>query len=156
MLESRLRGLPFFEGVETARLQRLEALTETLSRQPHAIVYRTGDACDGLYVVHRGAVLFRAERPGPPVERLRELGAGEIFGEKEALDGTPREAHRALAGRDGPPAHPAGAPARAAGRAAVFGDRPAHAGDPPPQRPGAGLGWRRRLRSRRRSCRAAR
>ena len=91
MPESRLRGLPFFEGVETARLQRLEALTATLSRHPHAIVYRTGDACDGLYVVDRGAVLFRAERPGRPVERLRELGVGEIFGEKEVLDGTPRE-----------------------------------------------------------------
>jgi CRP-like cAMP-binding protein len=91
MPESRLAGLPLFAGVDAARLQRLEARVEALSCHPHEIVYRSGDPCDGLYVVEQGAVLFRAERLGRPVERLRELGAGEIFGEKEVLDGTPRE-----------------------------------------------------------------
>ena len=91
MTEDRLASLPIFAGVETEKLRRLEATVQERSCHPNEIVYRTGDPCDGLYVIARGAVLFRAERVGQPVERVKELEAGEVFGEKEIFAGTPRE-----------------------------------------------------------------
>lgn len=91
MPEGRLERLPIFAGIERERLRRLEAAAEERACHPNEIVYRTGDPCDGLYAVLRGAVLFRSERVGQPVERVKELGEGEVFGEKEVFAGTPRE-----------------------------------------------------------------
>jgi CRP-like cAMP-binding protein len=91
MPESRLARLPIFEGVPKEKLLLAEAAAEERSCHPNEVIYRTGDPCDGLYLVLRGAVLFRAERVGQPVERVKELGAGEVFGEKEACEGKPRE-----------------------------------------------------------------
>ena len=89
--EGRLARLPIFEGVPKEKLRPAEAATEERSCHPNEVIYRTGDPCDGLYLILRGAVLFRAERVGQPVERVKELGAGEVFGEKEVCEGTPRE-----------------------------------------------------------------
>jgi hypothetical protein len=36
-------------------------------------------------------VILRAERPGEPIERIVDLGPGEVFGEMEALNGQERE-----------------------------------------------------------------
>jgi CRP-like cAMP-binding protein len=92
MPAGRLERLPLFAGVvEAEKLRRLEAAVEERKLHPNEIVYRTGDPCDGLYAILRGAVLFRAERVGQPVERVKELEAGEVFGEKEIFAGTPRE-----------------------------------------------------------------
>lgn len=91
MPESLLARLSVFAGVEREKLRRLEAASEERDYRPNEIVYRTGDPCDGLYAIASGAVLFRAERRGEPVERVQELDEGEVFGEKEALAGTPRE-----------------------------------------------------------------
>jgi CRP-like cAMP-binding protein len=91
MPESRLARLPIFEGVPKEKLLLAEAAAEERSYHPNEVIYRTGDPCDGLYLVLRGAVLFRAERVGQPVERVKELGAGEVFGEKEVCEGKPRE-----------------------------------------------------------------
>jgi CRP-like cAMP-binding protein len=66
MPEGRLERLPIFAGIERERLLRLEAAAEERSCHPSEIVYRTGDPCDGLYAVLRGAVLFRSERVGQP------------------------------------------------------------------------------------------
>lgn len=86
-----LERLSVFAGVEREKLRRLEAASVERDCRPNEIVYRTGDPCDGLYAIAQGAVLFRAERPGKPVERVQELAAGEVFGEKEVFAGTPRE-----------------------------------------------------------------
>lgn len=91
MSQGLLERLSVFAGVEPEKLRRLEATAEERDYRPNETVYRTGDPCDGLYAIARGAVLFRAERAGQPVERVRELDAGEVFGEKEVLAGTPRE-----------------------------------------------------------------
>ena len=101
MPESRLARLPIFEGIPKEKLLLAEAATEERSCHPNEIIYRTGDPCDGLYLVLRGAVLFRAERVGQPVERVKELGAGEVFGEKEVCEEKPRELTlRSLGGSD--------------------------------------------------------
>jgi len=96
MAEPSLRGLPAFAGVDEPRLDRLAAhLRERICR-PNEVVYRNGDPCNGLYVVAAGAILLRTEVPGQPIDRVFDLGAGEIFGEEE-LGGAPRAlAARAL------------------------------------------------------------
>jgi CRP-like cAMP-binding protein len=91
MPEFLLERLPIFGGIERDRLRQVETLAQWLDCSANEIVYRTGESCDGLYVVVRGSVLFRTERIGQPVERLKELGTNEVFGEREALDGIPRE-----------------------------------------------------------------
>jgi CRP-like cAMP-binding protein len=97
MPDLRLRGLPVFEGVADERLARLEAQLAERSLRPNEVLYRNGDPCDGLYGVVRGAILLRTEVPGKPIDRVFDLGPGEIFGEEEAANGTPRAlAARAL------------------------------------------------------------
>jgi CRP-like cAMP-binding protein len=96
MPEPSLRGLPVFAGVEEERLDRLAAHLRERTCRANEVVYRNGDPCDGLYIVVHGAILLRTEVPGQPIDRVFDLGAGEIFGEEE-LDGKPRAlAARAL------------------------------------------------------------
>ncbi len=86
-----LRGLPIFEKVPDEWLAQLAASVEEKSLGPNSIVFRKDDPCDGLYVVSRGGVVVRNEVVGQPIERVRDLGPGDVFGEAEALDGMPRQ-----------------------------------------------------------------
>jgi len=96
MSELSLRGLPAFAGVDENRLDRLATHLRERTCRPNEVVYRNGDPCDGLYIVAGGAILLRTEVPGQPIDRVFDLGAGEIFGEEE-LGGAPRSlAARAL------------------------------------------------------------
>lgn len=85
-----LDSLPVFAGVEKDRLARLAAGLEEEVYQPNEVIYRTGDPCDGLYVVTAGGVLLRNETPGKPIDRVLDVGTGELFGETEMVEGTPR------------------------------------------------------------------
>ena len=90
MPESRLAGVPMFRDLGKDRLARLEHRLEEKSFGPNEVVFRQGDPCDGLYVVAQGAVVIRSETPGRPIERLRDLRPGEVFGQTAALLDTPR------------------------------------------------------------------
>ena len=84
-----------FRGLGQERLAHLERHLEERHFGSNEIVFRQGDPCDGLYVVARGGVVLRAETPGRPVERIRDLRPGEVFGETAALlDSTRRFAAR--------------------------------------------------------------
>lgn len=97
MPESRLAGVPMFRELGEERLAHLELRLEEKSFGPNEIVFRQGDPCDGLYVVARGGVVIRSETPGRPIERLRDLHPGEVFGETAALlDSTRRFAARTV------------------------------------------------------------
>ena len=90
MPETRLAEVPMFQGLGQERLAALERHLEEKRLGSNEIVFRQGDPCDGLYVVARGGVVLRAETPGRPVERIRDLRPGEVFGETAALLDTPR------------------------------------------------------------------
>jgi hypothetical protein len=90
MSSSFLKQLSFFEEVGMEEAGELEALAESRSCKAGEVVFRKGDLCDGLYVVEEGGVMIRREEPGQPMERLRDLGPGEVFGEMEVLDGGAR------------------------------------------------------------------
>lgn len=85
-----LGGLPLFEGADPMRLRELEAALARRSCAADELVFRKDDPCDGVYVVARGAVAIRHEVAGEPLERVRELRDGEVFGEIELLDGARR------------------------------------------------------------------
>jgi CRP-like cAMP-binding protein len=90
MSETRLAGVPMFRGLRQEQLARLELQLEEKHLGSNEIVFRQGDPCDGLYVVARGGVVIRSETPGRPVERIRDLQPGEVFGETAALLDMPR------------------------------------------------------------------
>jgi CRP-like cAMP-binding protein len=85
-----LTDLPVFQGVSKDRLQRLGASLKERTCRPGEIVYRTGEPCDGLYVVEGGGVMLRSETPGKPLERVLDVLAGEVFGELEVVEGSKR------------------------------------------------------------------
>ncbi|OIQ94605.1 bicarbonate transporter BicA [mine drainage metagenome] len=82
-----LAGLP-----DAAR----RALTAGLERRGHdagAVLFRQGEAGDGLYLLSRGDVEIRLPAQGshPPL-RLARLAPGTLFGEMALLDGSDRSA----------------------------------------------------------------
>lgn len=79
-----------FRELGKDHLARLERQIEERHLGSNEIVFRQGDPCDGLYVVARGGVVIRSETPGCPVERIRDLRPGEVFGETAALLAAPR------------------------------------------------------------------
>jgi CRP-like cAMP-binding protein len=88
---SYLHQVPVFAGVDDGRLGELEAAAETRGVGAHEAVYQRDDRCDGLYLVRRGGVVLRNLVVGQPVERICDVGPGELFGESEALDGARRQ-----------------------------------------------------------------
>lgn len=90
MPELSLREISVFEGVEDERLRELEGSLEKKSFDADDLIFRKDDRCDGVYVVARGGVTIRNEVAGEPVERVRELGIGDLFGEIEVLEGSRR------------------------------------------------------------------
>jgi hypothetical protein len=88
--ELSLREVTVFEGVEEVGLRELESALSRRSLSTNEIVFRKDDRCDGLYVVARGGVAIRNEVAGEPLERVRELREGELFGEIELLEGARR------------------------------------------------------------------
>lgn len=91
MLQSLFKRVAVFEGLPDEWVAELSAASEERSFDGNSIVFRKDDPCDGLYVVSRGGVVVRDEVVGQPIERVRALGPGDVFGEVEALDAVPRQ-----------------------------------------------------------------
>ncbi|MFP5284382.1 MAG: cyclic nucleotide-binding domain-containing protein [Thermoanaerobaculia bacterium] len=91
MLETLFKKVAVFEGLPDEWVTELSAASEERSFDGNSIVFRKDDPCDGLYVVSRGGVVVRNEVVGQPIERVRALGPGDVFGEAEALDALPRQ-----------------------------------------------------------------
>lgn len=89
--ELRLKRLSLFKNVDEKVLSSLERHVQERLYPSNEVVYRTGAPSDGLYAVVKGGVLVRTELPGQPVDRFLDLGAGEVFGEAEAVEEAPRE-----------------------------------------------------------------
>ncbi|HSN88262.1 MAG TPA: cyclic nucleotide-binding domain-containing protein [Thermoanaerobaculia bacterium] len=79
-----------FQTLGAERLASLERGLEEKHLGPNEIVFRQGDPCDGLYIVAQGGVVVRSEISGAPIERIRDLRAGDVFGESGALLEAPR------------------------------------------------------------------
>jgi CRP-like cAMP-binding protein len=91
MEASVFKRVTVFEGLPDEWLAELERAAEERSFEPNSIVYRKDDECDGLYVISYGGVVVRREEIGQPIERVRALGPGDVFGQVEALECVPRQ-----------------------------------------------------------------
>ncbi len=87
---SRLAAVPVFAGADRERLAGLERHLEELRLPAGAAVFRRGDPGDALYLLTGGGVSILHDVVGEPIERVRDLAVGEIFGEMEVVEGTPR------------------------------------------------------------------
>lgn len=86
----QLDSFAVFAGVSPERLALLAARAEEKSFSANQLVFRRGERCDGLWAVSAGGVLLRTEIPGQAIDRLVDVGPGEVFGEAEVLDDAPR------------------------------------------------------------------
>jgi CRP-like cAMP-binding protein len=91
MAVSFLRQVAIFEGVDEGQLAKLEAGGEERRLGAHQAVFQRDDACDGLYLVKSGGVVIRLVMVGQPIERVRDVPPGDLFGEIEVLDGSRRQ-----------------------------------------------------------------
>ncbi len=85
----QLDSLAVFAGVSPERLALLAAQCEEKDFSANQLVFRRGDRCDGLWVVSAGGILLRTEIPGKAIDRLLDIGPGEVFGESEVLEDSP-------------------------------------------------------------------
>jgi CRP-like cAMP-binding protein len=84
---ARLHGVPLFRGLDMASLEQLAALATPLAVAVGEQPIRQGDEGDRFYVIESGQadVLINGFK-------VRELGAGDGFGERALLRNTPRTA----------------------------------------------------------------
>jgi CRP-like cAMP-binding protein len=87
----QLESFAVFAGVSPERLARLASHCEEKTFAANQLVFKRGDRCDGLWAVSAGGVLLRTEVPGQAIDRLIDLGPGEVFGEAEVLDDSSRQ-----------------------------------------------------------------
>jgi CRP-like cAMP-binding protein len=86
----QLNSFAVFAGVSPERLVRLAAQAEEKRFSSNQVIFKRGDLCDGLWMISSGGVQLRTEIPGQAIDRLVDLGPGEVFGETEVLDDSPR------------------------------------------------------------------
>lgn len=85
-----LKHIRLFEGISSSEMQEMEKITrmeEVKKRQP---LYLPGDPSNNVYLLKRGRVkIANTDESGKEVT-FEILEPGDIFGELEALEGTPR------------------------------------------------------------------
>lgn len=83
---------PIFGGLPVPRLEAVARKLTPVTIEPGQVVIRQGDAADRFYLVERGSL--RVTQVGEEEEErtLRDLGAGDVFGEIGLLRGVPRTA----------------------------------------------------------------
>ncbi|MCA9552745.1 MAG: cyclic nucleotide-binding domain-containing protein [Myxococcales bacterium] len=89
--ESLLAKSPLFSGLDVKQRRHLAERFTFETYQAGDLVIREGDQSDAFYAIKSGQVRVYAGADEAPTE-LAVLGAGEIFGEMAALEGSRRTA----------------------------------------------------------------
>ena len=87
-----LRHVPLFESLDTAAAHELCELLESIDRKAGAVLFRTGDEGDAMYLLEQGKVRIYVQAEDGHEVTLTELHRGDFFGEMALLDGKPRSA----------------------------------------------------------------
>ena len=78
-MRDRLRALPIFEDVDDAQLERLAAATSEFEAPAGQALIERGRPGSGMFVLEEGQAVVEAP------EGTRQLGPGDIFGERALL-----------------------------------------------------------------------
>jgi uncharacterized membrane protein len=87
-----LRQVPLFESLDTEAANELCELLESLDSKAGAVLFRTGDVGDAMYIIEEGKVRIYVRAKDGHEVTLTELESGDFFGEMVLLDGKPRSA----------------------------------------------------------------
>jgi CRP/FNR family cyclic AMP-dependent transcriptional regulator len=85
-----LKHIRLFDGISPSDMQEMEKITrmeEVKKRQP---LYLTGDSSSNVYLLKKGRVKIANTAPSGKEVTFDILEAGEVFGEIEGLEDTPR------------------------------------------------------------------
>src|SRR5216117_1492432 len=87
-----LRHVPLFESLDTEAAHELCELLESVDCKAGAVLFRTGDEGDAMYLIEEGKVRICVRAKDGHEVTLTELHRGDFFGEMVLLDGKPRSA----------------------------------------------------------------
>ena len=87
-----LRHVPLFESLDIEAAQELCELLESIDCKAGAVLFRTGDEGDAMYLIEQGKVRICVRAKDGHEVTLTELHRGDFFGEMALLDGKPRSA----------------------------------------------------------------
>ena len=85
-----LRQVPLFESLDGEAAHELCELLESLDCKAGAVLFRTGDEGDAMYLIEEGKVRICVRAKDGHEVTLTELHRGDFFGEMALLDGKPR------------------------------------------------------------------
>src|SRR5215211_2761587 len=92
-----LRHVPLFESLDTEAAHQLCELLESVDCKADAVLFRTGDEGDAMYLIEEGKVRICVRAKDGHEVTLTELYRGDFFGEMALLDGKPRSADARVA-----------------------------------------------------------
>src|SRR5213083_2057851 len=92
-----LRQVPLFESLDAEAAHELCELLESLDCRAGAVLFRTGDEGDAMYLIEEGKVRICVRAKDGHEVTLTELHRGDFFGEMVLLDGKPRSADAVVA-----------------------------------------------------------
>ena len=86
-----LRRVPFFAGIEPAKLKLLAFMSERVGFDAGKILFNRGDRGDAAYLIIDGEADIIIDTPKGPIP-IATLGANDIVGEMAILGDVPRTA----------------------------------------------------------------
>jgi CRP/FNR family transcriptional regulator, cyclic AMP receptor protein len=92
-----LRHVPLFESLDNKAANELCELLESIERKSGALLFRTGDEGNAMYVIEEGKVRICVRAKDGNEVTLTELGRGDFFGEMALLEGKRRSAEARVA-----------------------------------------------------------
>src|SRR4051812_33999241 len=92
-----LRHVPLFESLDTEAAHELCELLESQDCKVGAVLFRTGDEGDAMYLIEQGKIRICVQTKDGHEVTLTELGRGDFFGEMALLDGQRRSADAVVA-----------------------------------------------------------
>jgi cAMP-binding proteins - catabolite gene activator and regulatory subunit of cAMP-dependent protein kinases len=92
-----LRHVPLFESLDTETAHELCQLLDSLDCKAGAVLFRTGDEGDAMYLIEQGKVRICVRAKDGHEVTLTELHRGDFFGEMALFDGKPRSADARVA-----------------------------------------------------------
>jgi len=86
-----LKHIKLFSGLSQAELQEMDRITRMQEIKKKQPIYLPGDPANTVYLLKKGRVKIASSASSGKEVTFEILEAGEIFGELEVLEGSPRE-----------------------------------------------------------------